>query len=99
MSRLNKEQIERIKQTMGNTRPMIVELIETVEDQQQEIEQLKIKNEKAKLLLKEYEICSCCVNVTENMISYLSKDHPCEVCRNSGVNGFNWSFNEDILKP
>jgi len=73
-------------------------ITEPVESMSLEIESLKAKLEKAKILLREYEICICCVNDSKLKIEQLPKDHPCNLCRLSNINGLNWKFNEELLE-
>jgi hypothetical protein len=102
MVRLNLTEVENIKikiESLDYCQDDIYDICDTIEVQQQEIDKLNLKIEKAKILLKEYEICSCCVNDSMLKIEELPKDHPCIFCRVSNINGLNWKFNEELLKP
>lgn len=59
--------------------------------------ELMEKLEKAKKLLKSYEICSCCLYKNNKLLIELTKEHPCVLCQ-SKKDGDLWEFNDLLLE-
>lgn len=55
------------------------------------------KLEKAKVLLKAADICSCCIHNQNKMLIALPKEHPCNKCHDM-KEGSLWEFNEKLLE-